>query len=85
MKKITTTIAALTLSVSASADMSWENPDQFVGFDDSTTVSSFSNSGHGDEYGSVLFDKTSDYAVSPAQAGVGDSYGSVLHDIDAEL
>ena len=91
MKMIATTIAALTLSTAALADISTGNEDLhgWVVEDRSgpTTGSLQKGSESGvlyassDTYGSIVFDRDQPAVASPADVGVGDSYGSVLHSV----
>ena len=92
MKTIVTTIAALTLSTAALADISSGNDDLhgWVVEDRAShstgTVQKGADSGvlyaSSDTYGSIVFDRDQPAATAaPADMGVGDSYGSVLHSV----
>ncbi len=92
MKTFAVTIAALTLSTAALADISSGNSDlsgwvvedrslQTTGSlqKDATSGVLFASD---DTYGSVIFDRAApSSSASPATVGVGDSYGSVLHSV----
>ncbi len=91
MKKLAVTIAALTLSTTALADISSGNSD-LMGWavEDRSlrttgTLHTGADSGvlfaSSDTYGSVIFDRDKAAATGPADVGVGDSYGSVLHSV----
>ena len=90
MKKLVLTIAALSLSTAALADISSGNSDLQgwiveQGNDQPTgrlhkgpeSQVLFASE---DTYGSILFDDEKATA-SPSQVGVGDSYGSILHSV----
>ncbi len=91
MKKIALTIAALTFSASALADISSGNSDlQGWVVEDQRLLSvekrdyadvkaPFGN--NPDQYGGVLADKAPAYRDTPAAPGIGDSYGSILYDV----
>ena len=91
MKKIAITIAALTLSTAALADISSGNDDLYGwavedrGLQSTGSLQKGADSGvlfaSSDTYGSVIFDRDQPAAAAPAQVGVGDSYGSVLHSV----
>ena len=92
MKKTLVTIAALTLSTAALADISSGNEDlngwvvEDRGLQTSGRLHKGAESGilfaSSDTYGSVIFDRNEPAGTSPADVGVGDSYGSVLHSVD---
>jgi len=90
MKNIALTIAALTLSASALADISSGNSDlrswvvedqRLLSVEKRGYVDVKSPFGNPDQYGGVLADKTPAYRDVSAAPGVGDSYGSILHDV----
>ncbi len=91
MKRIAITIAALTLSTAAFADISSGNEDlhgwavEDRSLHTSGTLHKGAESGvlyaSSDTYGSVVFDRDEPAAAAPADVGVGDSYGSVLHSV----
>ncbi len=91
MKKTLVTIAALTLSTAAFADISSGNDDLrgWAVEDRSLQTSGRLHNGaesgilfaSDDTYGSILFDGSASSSATPADVGVGDSYGSVLHSV----
>jgi len=90
MKKTALTIAALTLSASALADISsgnsdlegWVVEDQSLLSVQSRPIADVKSPfGSPDQYGGVLADETPAYRETSAAPGVGDSYGSILHDV----
>ena len=91
MKTFALTIAAVTFSASAVADISTGNSD-LEGWivedqrllsvekrDYADVKSPFGN--NPDQYGGVLTDTTPAYRDTPAAPGIGDSYGSILHEV----
>ena len=94
MKRIAITIAALTLSSVAFADISAGNEDlhgwavEDRNLQTSGTLHKGNESGvlysSSDTYGSVIFDRDKPAAATPADVGVGDSYGSILHSVGFE-
>ena len=91
MKKIAVTIAAMTLSTAAFADISMGNSDLegWAVEDESLrnaqqrqTADIKSPYGNPDQYGGVLFTEAPESSRdSSAAPGVGDSYGSILHSV----
>ena len=92
MKNIALTIAALTLSATALADISSGNSDlqgwvvedqRLLSVEKRDYAGVKSLSGNPDQYGTVLADETPAYRDFAAAPGIGDSYGSILHDVGA--
>jgi len=90
MKKTALTIAALTLSASAFADISSGNPDlQGWAVEDpglgtaqpATTRVAPMPFGTEDQYGGILFNESPARSDAASAPGVGDSYGSILHSV----
>ena len=91
MKRTVLAFAALTLSASALADISDNNPDlrgwavedqRLLSVERRNSAEVKSPFGNNpDQYAGVLSDETPVYRDGPATPGVGDSYGSVLHQV----
>lgn len=90
MKKIVLTIAALTLSTSALAEISSGNPDlQGWAVEDRNLGSVQATAtrdapmpfGTEDQYGGILFNEAPAHSDAATAPGVGDSYGSILHSV----
>ena len=91
MKSIPLTIAALTFSATALADISSGNPDLYGWIVEDQRLLSVEKREYAhvkspfgdnpDQYGGVLADKAPAYRNTATAPGIGDSYGSVLHDV----
>ncbi len=91
MRNIALTIAAVTFSASALADISSGNSDlqgwvvedqRLLSVEKRDYVDVKSPFGNNpDQYGGVLADETPAYRDAPAAPGIGDSYGSILHEV----